>query len=279
MILSRLRITKGVLMILAFGFFFWTADGFAQSNMPRAGKSRWGARITTRYTGSYLNPDDAFRRSAWRTTALITFRAPPKMLFQGVLGFNQTLEPRQEFNLINPEFRMFYRLWDHPKGWMWMVGPTLALPLSRDAQDESLIFALGASSRLIWSGQKADGGLLLLYDFGLNRNFHQYQTALSGVPNSQLTLDHLIYGEYLIGTSGVRIATFGGFSSAWTYLGTINNAYVLGGEVVYNFIPELEVAVGHENGGNFLSPSGQDYNFGLFTASDARFYVSLTWML
>jgi hypothetical protein len=245
------------------------------ANAGGANVKRFNTRITGRYNGSFLNYSDFRRRSSMTLNALVVFRASDLIQLQGVWGFNQILEPAQEFNLTNPEFRMFYRLLGKPTGWSLAIGPTVGIPINTPAQNESLQFAFGGASRVIYNGQGEDGGWLFLYDTGFNRNIHQFETARNGSINTQFSVDHLFYLEYAF-ASPITLNIFLGFSSAWSYLGDISNAYISGQEMIYNVNSLLELALGHERGGDYLSPSGQNYNFRLFRAEDSRFYVSST---
>jgi hypothetical protein len=233
----------------------------------------WAAEIEARYTGSFLNPEDEARKSSFSTIAKVAFKASDRVTLQGIWGFNQIIEPLAEFTLTNPEFRLFYRVLGQRNGWSFAIGPTAALPVSQDAQDQSLYFAIGAATRLTYNGQNTDEvGFKVSYDIGFNRNVHQYETSNTNVYNTMSSIDHYVEATYSSETP-FSLTAWAGFSSAWSYAGVISNNYTLGQEISYAVNDQWELAVGHDRGGDFLSPNGQAYNFGLFDAQESRFYL------
>lgn len=234
---------------------------------------RWAAEFEARYTGSFLNFDEPDRKSSFSLISKVAYKHSEKLSFQGVWGINQILEPEADFQFTNPEFRMFYRLFGRKSGWSFSVGPTAALPFNSESAAESLYFAIGAATRLAYNGQSEDDvGFKILYDFGFNRNIHQFETSDTNDANTMSSLNHYVEATYAF-DSPVSLTAWVGFSSAWTYLGELSNDYTLGQELGYSLSDDWETAIGHERGGNFLSPNGQAYNFSLFDAEESRFYV------
>lgn len=233
----------------------------------------WAAEVEWHYNGSFRPSGDESRKTSTDGLAKVAITPGDRLAIQGVLGFNQILEPTQEFQLTNPEFRAFYRTLGKKSGWSLLLGPTAALPLSQTSQDESLYFSMGAAARALYNAQTSDEvGFKFYYDLGFNRNIHQYDTSNTGDVNTMCSLNHYLQFEYAF-DSPFAISAWGGFSSAWSYEGLINNEFTAGQELAYAVSEQFELGLGHERGGDFLSSSGQSYNFSLFDASESRFYL------
>ncbi|MBS1958839.1 MAG: hypothetical protein JST80_05130 [Bdellovibrionales bacterium] len=241
---------------------------------------RWLTKVESKYSGSFIGTGMEGNASNFSMLATTAFRVTDRMVMHAVYGFNQIINPTNRFTFANPEFRMFYRLLGSAKGWSLSAGPTAALPLSQESRDQSLYFAVGAAVRLACNGKTDDDiGFRFYYDLGFNRNNHQWETSNSGESNTMSSIDHYFVGEYSFDRTPITVSAWLGFSSAWSYMSVVSNNYTIGQEASFAASENVDLAIGHERGGDVLSPSGQSYNFGLFNAQESRFYLSMTFKI
>ncbi len=234
---------------------------------------------TSQYMSSLHQSDSEDKKSTLQSIAQVAAIINPKWAIQGTLGFNEALTPASKFDLIDPEFRAFYQLVEFNPTLKTSLGPTFSLPLSRDAQNASLIASLGVAARTTFGGDVAvSPHWTIYYDLGLNRNFHQYQTSLDGSQNITTSLEHLMYFEYRLNDQWYSDASFG-FSSAWMYSGTVSNSTLVEQEVGVHPTQHTSIMVAHTRGGDFLSPSGQSYQFSLFDANESRLSLRFSYLL
>jgi hypothetical protein len=240
-------------------------------------ETQFTAKWVNRYATSAHQSGDERKLSAFSSAFSGALRTASVFWVQGGIGFTQNIDPTPSFNLVNPDFRGFY-LVTEPKQKKFRIelGPTASFALSEASQKESLYFSLGAAARFTFNLQETTtGGFLTYYDVAVNRNIHQYETSSLNTINTQYSIDHYFYFEYAFNSPWV-IDAWVGFSSAWSYAGKISNAFTTGQEVSYSFYEWLDLTVAHERGGDYLSPSGQTYNFGLFDSNESRFSISTT---
>lgn len=238
----------------------------------------WIYRWDNTYSTNLVTGADAEKRTTVNSIFWVTTRFNSQVVLQSLLGFSQILDPRVEANLINPEFRLFYWFKNNAKGWSVSISPTVALPLSQRSRDESLYFTAGGAARLRYLDlDKAGHGWAFIYDIALNRNVHQYQTSVQGDPNEQWSLGHFGYLQYTF-VNEIGLAGWVGYSSSWNYYNLLTSAYEVAQEVSYPVSNTISLAVNHRFGGDFLSPNGQDYQFGVFDNRDSRisFRVSIS---
>jgi len=260
-------------LVLALCFGFFAPSTRAETTI----QGKWFSEYST----SPQAPGDENKRSSFESQLVAALRTSPDFWVQGEIGFTQILEPTPEFNLVNPSFRGFYRITDPSlQTFKIEIGPTTAFALSEKSRRESLYLSAGAAVRFSLKGSnpiahQTEGGFSAYYDLALNRNFHQYETSDLGEVNTEYSLDHFLYAEYDF-KGPFLIDAWVGFSSAWSYQGEVSNDYTLGQEIVFSPTDWMDLSILHERGGDFLSPSGQTYNFGLFDANESRFAGTVT---
>jgi hypothetical protein len=244
---------------------------------PTPFETKFSGKWITRYSTSPQQAGDENKKSSVISVVQVALRTSPEFWIQGGIGFNQIIDPAQKFNLVNPDFRGFYRVTDATsKKFKIEIGPTTSFALSEDSRNESLYFTLGAAARFTFSLQKPEvGGFITYYDVAFNRNIHQYETSSLAEVNTQYSIDHYLYFEYDF-EGPFLIDVWGGFSSAWSYQNVVKNAFTVGEEIAYSISDSFDIAISHERGGDFLSPSGQTYNFGLFDSGESRYSISAT---
>lgn len=231
-------------------------------------KGKW---INT-YSSSPHQSGDPNKRASYTSALSVALQTSPEFWVQGGFGFTQIIDPAQKFNLVNPDFRGFYRVTPEKlKPIKIEVGPTTSLALSEETRRESLYFSIGVAARFSLNFQVPDvGGWLFYYDMGFNRNIHQYETSTSNSVNTKTTLNHYLYGEYDF-EGPFLIDAWVGFSTAWSYQSRMSTAFTVGQEILFSATDWLDLSVSHERGGDFLSTTGQTYNFGLFDTNESRY--------
>ena len=230
----------------------------------------WSADWSTKYQFSLHSNDDENKRASVVSTLAVNFLASSTFRIQGVIGGIQAIKPALDFRVINPEFRGFFSLNDKKDKLRFFIGPTLVLPFGSDAKDESLIFGAGVGGRSVLDLKNKDGiGFKGYYDLTFNKNFHQFETSIFAEVNNQLSLNHTLYLEYSF-DSLWTLNTSLSFSSLWNYNGLLSDNYSFEQELDFQLSDVITLFASHVRGGDFLSPNGQNYSFGIFNADSSR---------
>jgi hypothetical protein len=230
----------------------------------------WSADWNSRYQFSLHGSDDANKRATVISTIALNFLANDALRIQGVLGGIQAIRPSLDFRVINPEFRAFFLLSEKKSKLKFYLGPTMVLPFGSDARDESLILGIGLGARAMLNLTKEDGsGFRTFYDLTINKNLHQFDTSVFSEINNSLALNHNFYVEYNFDSRWNLNGTLG-FSSLWNYMGVLTNNYSVEQELDFQATSQIMLYLSHSRGGDFLSPNGQNYSFGLFDADSSR---------
>ncbi len=242
---------------------------------PEPAVKSWSIDWYNSYQFSLHQSDDPLKRSSFNTTVVGNVLVSPAFRIQGVVGGIQAIQPSLDFRVINPEFRGFFLLSEKKNRMKWYLGPTLVLPLGSDAREESLMFGAGVGARLLLDFKETDGsGFRTYYDLTFNKNFHQYETSIFAQVNNQLALNHSIYLEYNFDSQWNVNANFS-FSSLWNYYGLLSNNYSVQQELDFQASDLLTLYLSHVRGGDFLSPNGQNYSFGIFNGDSSRMSVGV----
>lgn len=231
---------------------------------------QWAIDWNTKYQFSLHASDDANKNASVVSLVGVNYLASSTLRIQGVVGGIQAIRPSLDFRVVNPEFRGFFLLSSAESKLKLYLGPTLVLPFGSDARDESLIFGAGAAGRMLLNLKEEDGsGFRGYYDLGFNKNFHQYDTSILAEVNNQLALNHTVYLEYNFDEQWNLNATLG-FSSLWNYFGVLTNNYSVEQELDFQVTKLIMFYLSHTRGGDFLSPNGQNYSFGIFNPDASR---------
>lgn len=258
---------------ILWGFLIAVLMSYPSKNFAYAS---WSLSWSHAYTSNPVSANDADQRGSYSSLLSIITQFTSRLQLQSILGFGQAFTPKTEFSLINPEFRLFYKLNPQANHWNFSLSPTVTLPINQTAKEESLLFAAGGALRASYSmDTKTYTGWSFMYDLGLNRNIHQYQTSSDGTINQAWALTHHANLSYQ--TQGnFAFSGWVQYSTQWDYLDTPHSKYELGQEVSYQPISFLEFSLSHRYGSNVLSPNGQDYQFGIYDSRTSRFTLKTT---
>ena len=235
----------------------------------------WSFLSSSKYQFSLHTATDENKQSSLESTLEADYSASPRLRVQGVVGITQALQPALDFRVFNPQFRGYWLLNPTENKLKFYVGPTMTLPFGSDAKDESLIVGAGLGGRAVLKLNDASGvGFKAYYDLTVNKNFHQFDTSITGDVNNQYALNHTIYLEYYFHPQWNLNATTS-FSSLWNYLGLISNTYTLEQELDFQATDLVMLFFSHTRGGDFLGPDGQSYSFGIFDPDASRFALGM----
>jgi len=235
----------------------------------------WSVDWNSKFQTSLHSAEDENKSSVLQSLLSVKYAVSPTLLIQGVVGGTQAIRPSLDFRIFNPEFRGFFQLVDQDKVLKFFIGPTMVLPFGSDAKDESLIFGAGVGGRVLLDLKKSKkSGFSAYYDLTFNKNFHQFETSITAEVNNQFALNHALYLEYDFNPRWNFNSTIS-FSSLWNYYGLISNNYSIGQELDFQATKMLSFYLAHDRGGDFLSPNGQNYSFGIFNADSSRVSVGV----
>ncbi|GIL18448.1 MAG: hypothetical protein BroJett040_21990 [Oligoflexia bacterium] len=156
---------------------------------------------------------------------------------------------------------------------------SLGFPVSKAAKAGSLQSTLSAGLRidsapgsLIWKRFSLGGAL------GLTRNFHQYDTAISGRVNTQYSSNQSIDMSWAFSdTFSLSISAL--HYDTLSYQGTHNDYYSHSQELGISLSEKASFAVGHQYGSPFVSTlksNGQDLNITLMDETNSFIYGQVT---
>ena len=236
----------------------------------------WSIDWSSKYQFSLHSADDAEKNSAIQSGLTIKYVVSPTLTVQGVVGGLQAIRPALDFRVLNPELSGSFNLSRKESTFKFSIGPSLVLPFGSDAKDESLIIGTSVGAKVAFDPQNPDGvGFKASYGISFNKNFHQYETSVYAEVNNQYSFNHSLGLEYDFSPK-LNINASLGFSSLWNYLGVISNNYSVAQELDYQVMEMLTLFIAHERGGDYLSPNGQNYSFGIFDPNSSRVSVGLT---
>ena len=241
-----------------------------QTSDSTADQKRLFFDLKSNYQFSLHSADDPHKQTSLQSVMTTNYFTSPVFRIQGAVGGTQAYRPTLNFRSYNPEFRGFYIFNPDNDQLRYYVGPTLVLPFGSDGQEQSLIFSAGASGRVLLNLKRPDGvGFRGYYDLIFSKNFNHYDTDVFGESNKALSLYHVVYLEYVFSPRWNLNASFS-FSSQWNYGGNVSSNYILMQELDFQANDFITLFLSHLRGGDFLSPDGQTYSFGIFGADDSR---------
>ena len=104
-------------------------------------------------------------------------------------------------------------------------------------------------------------------------NFHRYESNPFGQSNTQHA--HQIKGALSLQlTEKIAFSHSMGVGKAFTYGGAGLNNFFLSDTLIIS-MGDVNLSLGHSNGGDLLSPNGQNYNFSLFNIESSSFHVGV----
>ncbi|MFG1498594.1 hypothetical protein ABMA70_00205 [Halobacteriovorax sp. XZX-3] len=117
--------------------------------------------------------------------------------------------------------------------------------------------------------------LSALVILGASKNFHEYETTMTGSSNTSYSLSSVAYLTYSV-SDALYLSLGGTYMKGWTYQNNTKDAYSFSQAIGYSFGPKYNLEVGHEFGGTPLSPDGKKVVIDLFDERDSSVYASLT---
>jgi hypothetical protein len=118
--------------------------------------------------------------------------------------------------------------------------------------------------------------LVLAFSLSGGQNFHQYDTDINGNVLNKYVLSQTAVAGYNIGNFSLS----GIFThiNAWSYQGTLKEAFEHYEELGYSVNNNFALAVGHTNSGSVLKANGTDSNIAFINENTSMVYGSLTVM-
>lgn len=241
---------------------------------------RLGGLIFTQVGSNFRQTDAPDHQASMSSTALLSYRISSNWQAISILGFSQQMTGEQRFRFRNTDLRAMYKTATLSEGISVLTGLNTVLPTNLDSRQlESLYLGVGLSNRLRFD-LAAHGvpGLSGFYDLNLNRNFHEFDTAVSGAWNTQYELEHFGLAFYEISRYfGVMVT--GRFVHQWDYVGTVFNGWGSSQELDFSPTKSIQIGLGHANGGSILNASGSSYRLRIFDPDDSTFYLSVNFAL
>ncbi|MGE0616041.1 MAG: hypothetical protein AB7P04_10395 [Bacteriovoracia bacterium] len=130
------------------------------------------------------------------------------------------------------------------------------------------------SALKIW-GLRAISGY---YQASGTRNFHEFNTSITGVSNSQYSFVNTLRVNVAF-TEKLSLTLDQLFTAAWTYEGTPKSTFEMGQELSYEFTESFALGVGHNNSGNMYKENGLDSNLQFFNQDHSTVYMSAAFKL
>ena len=104
-------------------------------------------------------------------------------------------------------------------------------------------------------------------------NFHRYDTNPFGQSNTQHA--HQVKGALSIKlTEKVVFSHNMGVGKSFTYGGADRNNFFISDQLSIS-MGDINFSLGHTNGGDLLTPNGQDYNFSVFNLDSSSFNIGI----
>lgn len=159
---------------------------------------------------------------------------------------------------------------------------SFGFPLSETAKATSLQFSVRPGTRIeVNRDYLITKRLGLALDLSVGRNFHQYDTAISGKVNTEWSASEILEASwsfndmfaFSVNVAHYDMRTYGGYQS---------DALSHGEELSMQMNKNWAVAVGHNWGAPYVSTkraNGQDLNFEVADSTNSMVYAQLTFIL
>lgn len=165
-----------------------------------------------------------------------------------------------------------------PMGDSVSIGYTVSavIPTSKESKKgQNLQTAVSGAINLAVNPDKLITGLSINGALSVGRNFHEYETTLSGRVNNQYSSRQTLMISYGFLSSLSLSATFS-HRNAWSYQNVMRDSFEFAQDFSYQVNPTWSVTLGHTNSGSTLKPNGFASNVELFNENNSIAYGSLT---
>ena len=201
------------------------------------------------------------------TSFELSFFLTPSLTISSNFGITQQLYPATDFNYSNPEVSILNQYAQLDSHFKFYAGPYFILPINDEARRNSLLLTSGIANRILMEFAH----FTAYYDLIYSHHFNHFQTKLSGESNEANALLHRLYLQNRYQNLFLNLQF--GFNSHWNEENTISNEILSEQEIGISITQKASLSLAHFQGGNFLSPDGQSYQFNVFNSSESNFSI------
>ena len=251
-----------------------------QATASDGNKSRLSGVMFNRLSSNFQPGDSPDHAMSLGSTTLLSYRIAERWQALGIFGFSRQMTGEERFRLRNTELRLMFQSYTFAEGIRLLNGLNTVLPTNLDSRQlESLYVGTGLATRLAFD-LTAHGfpGFSGWYDLNLNKNFHEFNTAVNGEWNTDVMLEHFILTFYSF-SERWAVMLAGDLTHNWDYSGGVSNNWSFTQELDFSPTKSIQLGIGHTNGGSVLGANGRSYNLGLFNPFQSIFYLSANFVL
>lgn len=158
----------------------------------------------------------------------------------------------------------------------WNQSLSWTVPTSKDSlQNRSLQSALGMNVNFNLNPKYLFKNLNLSAFVSVNRNFHKYETSLTGQMNNAYSLGKGVNLSYDIMPKLNFTSSFS-LRNNWSYYNNRQDYFGINEEINFQIIPHWSMALGHSNNGETLKPDGVNSNIQIMDPNSSMVYTSST---
>lgn len=243
---------------------------------PKKEGSRWSGFINTSRSTNLINHNDGKSGDFLDHAARVNYKISHNFSLRADSGYSQNLKNSESDDFTNTTFTLVRRPFAMGKSFLLNYQTSLVAPTSKAAHKaQSLLTAIGIGSNLIINPDLLISGLEITGGLKFNRNFHKYETAISGPVNTQHSSTQNLSFAYSF-TSGIALSASFTHMNTWSYNNVMRDYFDFTQEISYEINRTLTIAAGHTNSGATLKSNGTDSNIALLDENASLVYGSLT---
>ena len=258
------------------------AQSAGQSALPggspeAVAKKRWGLLLNSNLSSSlhaFNDPNHSASADLW---IMPSYALSSKWRLTGVLVVGKDLTGERLTTLSRTDLGAAWAGTPLNPFLRLTAATGVRLPFATHARDrQSLVSALKFSPRLLLNLEPAGlSSVSAFYESSVLLNFHEFQTATTGRPNTQVSWTQSVSGTWAPGEKFSSTTSFG-WINAWTYGGFRSNSFSLDQQFSWQFNPTVGVSLGIGNSGSPLKPNGTESAISLIDPENSQAYCSLS---
>ena len=224
------------------------------------------------YNSNFYKPSSPEHFSTLEPRLIPSYKISENLSLSTIFWGEKELNDKREFNLYDSYVSFQHRFY---KNEFFSLTQELRgyIPLSEDSLKNrhlqtSAYYALSLDTS--WKSLKIG------YKPSLKRNFHQFQTTMTGSSNTQWTLSHNFVARYAL-TEKLSLSSINYYIQHRTYVGNTKDFFWFIAESDYQVNEKLNLSIGYSNYDSPLNADGRSNVVRLINQQNATFYTGATY--
>lgn len=223
---------------------------------------------------SLYDKKDGSREDGADLVAKLNFAITPNyvLILQG--GYSEDLKNSEKSDFSDTSFVLARKKTLLGKYISFAPTTTLIAPTSKKSHTQDNLIAGARIGGVFAMNPEIDPNAALSLSLSGGQNFHTYDTSINGAVLNKYSFTQTLTAGYSWGDFSAGFVFI--HKNAWTYQGTLLEAFEHSEELGYAINERYSLALGHTNAGSALKANGLTNNISLVNEDSSLAYITLT---